>query len=81
MKLYCATSNPGKLREFQLAAGSGRLPAPRFDQRRATAAERVPAPAEVGHAGGVGPVHEALHERRAALPLTELRYALSVAFR
>jgi XTP/dITP diphosphohydrolase len=23
MKLYCATSNPGKLREFQLAAGPG----------------------------------------------------------
>jgi XTP/dITP diphosphohydrolase len=23
VKLYCATSNPGKLREFQLAAGSG----------------------------------------------------------
>ena len=23
MKLYCATSNPGKLREFQLAAGAG----------------------------------------------------------
>ena len=23
MKLYCATGNPGKLREFQLAAGSG----------------------------------------------------------
>ena len=23
MKLYCATSNPGKLREFHLAAGQG----------------------------------------------------------
>lgn len=33
MKLYAATSNPGKLREFQLAAGAGFeiIPAPKMD--------------------------------------------------
>src|SRR5207237_10250554 len=56
----------------QLPARPGWPSAPGLDERGAATAERVPAPAEVGDALGVGPVHEAVHERSRAVALTQL---------